>query len=131
MSELTIIKPRHEVTDIYYTREFRWKHDPSSGYSFPCDKDGNLLPGTMAIAKENYDYALNNDKIDDLGVVKTEYTYMAPAIGKCSCGCENEIIDIYMGAFACDNCGQWYNLSGQALEPPDKWDDYGELEPDY
>lgn len=26
----------------------------------------------------------------------------------------------YMGTFECD-CGQWYNIFGQAMKPPEEW----------
>lgn len=131
MSTLTIIKPRERVQKTDYYREFLWKNDPSGGFSFPCDEKGNLFPDATDAAKENYERALHDDRLEDFGIVKNTYNYTEPAIGKCSCGCEMEMIDQYMGAFECDDCGQWYNLSGQALEPVEKWNDYGELDYEY
>lgn len=29
----------------------------------------------------------------------------------------------YMGVVQC-NCGQWYNIFGQALKPPEDWEEY-------
>lgn len=43
------------------------------------------------------------------------------AIGECKCGAEVPLMDQYMGACECPGCGQWYNLSGQELLPPEEW----------
>lgn len=118
------IKERERVTETYYTREFRWKDDPSGGFSFPCDENGRLFDDLTDAAKANYESALKNDKLEDLGIQKRTHSYIEPAIGKCDCGCENRMEDQTNGyaAFQCEGCGQWYNISGQELLPPDQWD---------
>lgn len=52
-------------------------------------------------------------------------------VGRCSCGAEVRLIDLYMGACDCPNCGQWYNVGGEPLKDPDEWNDDGELYGDY
>lgn len=49
--------------------------------------------------------------------------YKPPAYGTCHCGGTVELTDEYMGACECPNCGQWYNLFGQELLPPDMWEE--------
>ena len=44
-------------------------------------------------------------------------------IGKCECGNEVMLMDQHMGAAECPECGQWYNLFGQKLKPPEDWED--------
>lgn len=37
-----------------------------------------------------------------------------------------ELIDLwdeYLGACECPNCGRWYNIMGQELNPPSTWRD--------
>ena len=45
-----------------------------------------------------------------------------PATGKCDCGEEITLHCNWYGATQCD-CGQWYNASGQALNPPEMWEE--------
>ena len=124
MATLKIIKERERKTEVEYNREFRFKDDPNAGYSFPCDENGNLFEDLNEVALENYKRCLTDDRITDLGVTKREYSYTEPAIGKCSCGRENQMVDQTNGyaAFQCE-CGQWYNLSGQALKPIEQWNE--------
>ena len=42
-------------------------------------------------------------------------------VGLCKCGQEVLLMDTYMGATDCPNCGQWYNVFGQELKDPDEW----------
>ena len=53
-----------------------------------------------------------------------EFTITEPAVGRCSCGAEVILdTDDYMGAVECEECGQWYNLFGQALVDPEYWEE--------
>ena len=50
--------------------------------------------------------------------------YVEPAIMRCeNCGTEFDLTDEYYGACQCPECGQWYNLFGQTLLPPDEWEE--------
>ena len=122
---LEIISERHPVTRVDYSHDFSRIGDPGAGYSFPCDQDGNITFACDA-ARENYEYAVSHpEKIRDDGIIKKKYTYTEPAKGKCKCGSIVLVENQYLGAFACGNCGQWYNLSGQELLDPDYWqEDY-------
>jgi hypothetical protein len=46
-----------------------------------------------------------------------------PAVGKCHCGEEIELNPrcAYYGGIECPECGQWYNLFGQELNPVETW----------
>lgn len=40
---MEIIRERKLVTVEEYALEFEWRECPGSGFSFPCDRDGNIL----------------------------------------------------------------------------------------
>ena len=124
-----IIKKSELVTDIYYEREFNYEGEPGCGYSFPCDKDGNLSADIPSAALENYDKCIrekvewNGKRIIDRGIRERKNTYRVPAELKCNCGEVFPLIDEYLGACECPFCGQWYSLSGQELLSPDMWEE--------
>lgn len=95
----------------------------NNGFGFPCDADGNLLPGLMDAALKNLEYARQHPEkfVRFNKVVEYRRWYTEPAHGICSCGAEVELYDQYCGACSCENCGRWYNLFGQELLPPDQW----------
>lgn len=98
--------------------------DRTGGYSFPCDKDGKLLPGTNETAKRNYEEALKHperypyafNEVEKRTVRNRHY-----ATGVCKCGERIELFNDYMGARECPNCGQWWNLFGEELNPVETW----------
>lgn len=96
-----------------------------NGFAFPCDENGKLLPSVPTEAVKNYHFCLDNpDRFVRFNkVVKTEHRARNNARGVCSCGNEVELFDMYYGACQCDKCGQWYNLFGQTLLPPEQWED--------
>lgn len=115
------IKRGGYVEHTHYMLEFL--HDRDWGYSFPCDKDGNVLDLNEGCAKslaqclehpEAYPWSFNE-------VRKYTQRMREPDTGTCSCGQHVELVNEYMGAFQCPRCGQWYNMAGQELLPPDKW----------
>ena len=97
----------------------------NNGFSFPCDKDGNLLSGLSPEAIKNYHKCLENpEKFTRYNkVVKTEWQARTNARGTCHCGNSVELYDMYLGACQCEKCGQWYNMFGQMLVPPAYWED--------
>lgn len=121
-----IIKERERVEQISYCHEFWYG---TGGFSFDCDKDGNLLEDLPDCAKENYQKCVEGKgdfaKYKYRGVIERKHTYSEPAVLKCDCGCEMELTGSYMGADECPKCGQWYNMFGQRLNPPSMWqEDY-------
>ena len=122
-----IISERERVRHVEYRREFQGIGQPEgSGFSFPCDKEGNLKIDDEFYEcwKKNYDFCVSSpEKFIDRGTVEDSWTYMENAKALCSCGETIELYDGYMGACDCPNCGQWYNLSGQALRNPRYWEE--------
>jgi hypothetical protein len=74
-------------------------------------------------AQINYRYALEHeDKYVRFNrVIKRERDYKELAHGTCECGEEVYLQNEYMGACECPNCGRWYNLFGQELNPVNTW----------
>ena len=97
----------------------------NSGFWFPCDELGNLLPGMHENARENYEFCMANQNsfVRANEVVSFKQHVREAATGTCHCGNRMELYDQYYGTCQCDKCGQWYNLFGQELLPPDEWEE--------
>ena len=107
-----------------------------SGYSFPCDREGNILwekISSPTAAKKNLAYCKEHqEKWNVCGEVVT-YTSRS-RYGICPfCGSKVYFDGSgYFGAFECE-CGKWYNRFGQELKNPKSWDwdddydDYNDL----
>ncbi|MGE4353520.1 MAG: hypothetical protein AB7D36_05500 [Oscillospiraceae bacterium] len=121
---MEIIRERQPMTNVWYEREFTDK--PHCGMGFPCDENGNVdVTSLNDAAAANYQDCINGKypHFIDRGAVKITQHYTAPAVGKCShCGREVELVDEYCGACQCE-CGQWYNMMGQELRPPEQWEE--------
>ena len=116
--------PRERVTETEYRIAFYYENN--CGCSFPCDENGNLFPFNNEYAKANYENAMANPQDYPYcwnKLVKETHSYMENAHGTCECGTEVFLHDQYMGACDCPNCGRWYNLFGQELNPPSTWPD--------
>lgn len=96
-----------------------------NGYAFPCDENGKVYDDISPAALENYKWCLENpDRFERFNkVIANSWTVRDHAHGTCHCGNEVYLYDEYYGACQCDNCGQWYNLSGQELLPPNDWEE--------
>lgn len=90
-----------------------------------------LLDKMQPEAIANYEDCINGLRpgYRDVGVRKMSHSWTANAIGICDiCGADVELYDGYMGACQCPKCGQWYNMAGQQLVPPEQWEE--PLEPE-
>ena len=120
-----IIRERHKEEQVEYNRQFTYVGEYfGNGFSFPCDENGNLFDDLSDSAKENFKWCLSHpEKVTDDGVVKRRYYATIPALNRCRCGFEFDLMDEYMGACECPACGQWYNLFGQELNDPSMWEE--------
>ena len=118
---------RREVVEYYLAFDDGHKN----GFWFHCDANGKLPDDMNPAALENYTWCLENpSKFELFNKVVTEtYTVRDRAHGTCHCGNRVDLYDMYYGASQCDECGQWYNLSGQELLPPEDWQE--NLDDDY
>ena len=107
---------------VEHIEEYRlvFDTDPArgTGYSFPCDKNGNLLLGELSkTALENLAICRRSDTTPH--VVNYSRNYRHPAVIACDeCGCS-----VYLDGFTntCGNCEADYNMSGQRLAPRNQW----------
>jgi hypothetical protein len=116
---MEILSKQHDVEVVRYEHLFQYKTDPdfSGSYSFPVDKDGNLLVRTMQI---DFDGVLDSPDYIDFGIKEIRYTGTEPAIGKCVCGARVYLDESFTGVTECE-CGRWYFMDGTELKPSDQW----------
>lgn len=95
----------------------------NNGFAFPCDENGVLLADMPEPARKNYEYCMAHpEQFERFNkVICNKWRYRQNATGVCDCGEKIELYNAYMGACECPHCGQWYNLFGQRLNPPDQW----------
>ncbi len=131
---IRIIKERTVKTETWFEHNFKWANTPGwAGFSFTLnDKKEPVLMGDEALknyrlclAGKMVDHTGNGDYIIDEGITRRERRYTENATGRCRCGTVIELYDQYLGACECPNCGQWYNIMGQELIPPQYWEDDG------
>ena len=118
--------PAVYVDKVYYDLNF--DDGCGNGFCFPCDANGNLLPGINEAAYQNYLFCMQHPerfarfkKVD-----RHASRERIPAHGVCDCGEEIELYDQYLAACECPRCGRWYNLFGQELLPPTEWENENE-----
>jgi hypothetical protein len=113
MSTSIVIKNSERIECVRFFHSYSFKDNKNSGFSFPCDEMGNLLP-LQSAGLENWNRCQNSADIIDEGIVKEEWSYFQPAIGKCDCGKLITLDGDSMGECECD-CGRVYNNFGQRL----------------
>jgi hypothetical protein len=117
------IVPSRTTIVTCYAREFEWAGQPGSGFTFPCDADGN--PDIPDTAVENYALCVAlsaTGEVLDFGIVDRSYRHTTPASGECVCG-RTVWLD-YDHGYGCGcDCGRNYNLSGQELAPLSQWEE--------
>jgi hypothetical protein len=116
---MNIVRRRQMVQVERYALGFEWNDMPGAGFSFPCDKQGNILQNEMCPeAWQNLEGCLSGEyAVISQGVKDYSYTYWEPAQGRCSCG---EMVELLDFTNTC-SCGFEYNLCGQLLAPRSQW----------
>ncbi len=106
---------------VEYDLVFDDGHD--NGFAFDCDENGVLSEHLQPEAKANYEWCLKHpERFERFNkVVARKWRIREDAHGICHCGNIVYLRDEYYGACQCTECGQWYNLSGQELLPPEDW----------
>ena len=114
----------HVETNVSYSIHF--DIDENRGYTFPYDEHGAVdIKSLPEPAQNNYNHCLEHPEefIHYKRLSKDERSYRVPASGTCKCGNQIYLTGNYMGASECPHCGQWYNVFGQELLPPDQWEE--------
>ena len=97
----TISADKRTETTITYTREFRWRDDPSAGFAFDVDERGNYTSKNPC-ADANYQKCIDGTyDVFDLGVKTNVRT-----VRLCSCGSGlwPEAVYDARGIYVCKAC---------------------------
>jgi len=117
------LSPGRQVEEHELRRNFHYVDEPGAGFSFPCDPQGNLLPGLSQAALTNYDTCLRlaeAARMVDEGVVdEVQSRYEPPVIQCLRCQSEVTLADAWLST--CSRCGADYNGSGQLLASRHLW----------
>lgn len=117
--KIRIIRESKVIESVQYRLFFPLTGKGYSGFSFPCDEDGNVDTAQLnPDALYNYTSCLTQKHVVGPSRVETErHTYTQPRIGRCECG-EEIYLDRYTNS--CD-CGIDYDSAGYALAPREQW----------
>ena len=125
---MKIIKERKTVTKPHYVKKYVYNDTPSAGFMFDCDENGNVFPFKEKAAEENYNECVaGTNGTYFAGVESYTNHYTEPAVGLCRCKEEVELRNEFCGACRCDKCGQWYNLQGSPILPPEQWEEVDDV----
>lgn len=117
------ISKRERIEFVEYRLNFDRDGQERSGYSFPCNEQGEVHRHEMKPAGlENLRRCLERE-IDDIDpdnayVEKYEHSYYEPGEIECE-DCHSPVV-IHGFTNTCD-CGADYNMSGQRLAPREQW----------
>ena len=122
-----IIKERKQVTETSYEMNYYRKlegsgdeYDKNFCYSYPCNEKGVIDKESLCKeAAETYEIVSADDGYVPV-FEKIVHRYTEPAQAKCRGGNIFTVKDMFYGCCECDACGQWYNLFGQEVIPPDE-----------
>ena len=117
---MKIIQEPYEEEGVDYTLDFDYRGTVNHGFTFECDEDGTVdIDAMNPAARENFNRCLCGE-VDVVcrGVVKREWTYRHPRVGRCSCG---EEVELSRFTNTCYGCGADYNSAGQLLAPREQW----------
>ncbi len=111
-----------------YQKEFRLEFTDKNGCgaSFPCNEKGELLKDEInPEAYKTLEWCLAHPEAYEVfnKVVEYKNSYKEPPSGTCHCGEQVYLYGSYMGATQCPRCGQWYNVFGEELLPPEEWEE--------
>lgn len=111
--------------EIHREYQIEYLRKDTSGFGFPCDSTGMLLPFENPYIEKNYEWCKEHeDEFEVKGEFRVfKWNYTVPAEGDCICGEHIQLWDQYHGACDCPKCGRWYNLFGQSLINPEYWEE--------
>lgn len=117
------LSPGRRWEEHQLRHRFHYADEPGRGFAFPCDPQGNLLPGLSTAALTNYDTCLRlaeAARMVDEGVVDEVQSHYEPPVIQClRCHSEVTLADVWLST--CSRCGADYNGSGKLLAPRHLW----------
>lgn len=115
---LNIISPRQTIQSVKY--ELFFQTEPGAGYSFDCDKFGEVNLETLSkSALKTFKECLK--RYPRPKVTELRSSYRQPALGECECGNTVALEDPLTNE--CEQCGRLYNMVGQELSPRSTWEE--------
>ena len=115
---MKIIQQRETHEEVEYRLFYERVECSGSGFSFPCDENGNVNLAEMT-PTGSYQKCLNGEiQVKDGKIITFRHTYTEPAIGLCDCGKE---VELFGFTNTCEGCGRDYNMSGQLLASRSQW----------
>lgn len=127
---LKIIRERHKETTKkeelnFYNKEnneIQWGFPMIDEKVVPCKYEGDKL---VPCKEEECSWWNNYLKVvaDDSYYSKKEtdvHSWIEPAVAKCDCGEEFQLVDEFYGSCSCPNCKRWYTLMGSPCLPPEE-----------
>ena len=116
-------------------KEFRLAYEDrqGDGFSFPCDKQGSILwekCSSPEATKKSLDFCKSHPERwtgksgEVVALIRRSRYGICPQCGR-RVYLGGSGWAAYLGTAECE-CGQWYNAFGQALRPPEEWDDLDE-----
>lgn len=118
---MKIIRRAARVRFERYAQVFACNDCPGAGYSFACDKQGNL-ENPSPVALSNYQNCIQGlYPVTFQGMRDESYTVFEPALGVCEF-CRAQV-ELSTDPNLCEGCGAEYNMCGQLLAPREQWDD--------
>jgi hypothetical protein len=118
---MEIIKKSHHEYGVSYRHVFDYVDRENCGFSFDCDKDGNLIKVQYDVVVSAYlkckTGVVDGKQVIDKGIQAREWHRFHPPIGRCQCGVE---LSLDRFTNTCE-CGRDYNTAGQELVPREQW----------
>jgi len=120
---MRIIKDRESHTDVSYLSCWDYDGERGWGFSFACDKEGNVkIEELTEYGRKNFLACMEGEvegrKVHHVGIRQQVSHWSEPPVGECNCGQKVEL-----GGFTntCERCGRDYNFAGQELAPRSQW----------
>lgn len=113
---MQIVSAKQQV-EVQYHRVCFWHRGTRSGFSYPCDAEGNVNEAALSEAERlTYRACLTGRPfgvpVDRPKVQTRTARQMRPAIGQCGCGARVELS--HAARNVCGGCGAAYDGNGQA-----------------
>lgn len=118
---MKIIQHSRRVKVEQYYLFFEDRECLGAGFSFECDREGNILLDKIHPAgRENLEKCLSGEyNVENRGVRDCSYSYLEHMTIQCECGERFQLCSIHTNE--CEKCGILYNGYGQELAPRHMW----------